>query len=157
MAVLATDLKLFKTTSNLGGAITATQATGGNVFDAFTGDETSAGITEYACVYVKNEAAQTALAAKVYVNSETSHAGVNATIGLGTSAINGSEQTVANKTTAPTGVTFSEANGAGSALTIGDIPAGQHKAVWVRMVVGAATAAKNAYTVQVGIDCDTAE
>ena len=157
MAVTPSDLGIFTTSSNLGGAITGTDASGSVVFDPFTGDETSAGITENACIYVKNSSGQTAIASKVYVNSETSHAGVNATIGLGTSAVNGTEQTIGSKTSSPSSVTFSEANGAGNALSIGDIPAGQHKAVWIRFAVGAGTAAKNAYTVQLGITCDTTE
>ena len=157
MAVTPSDLKLFKTSNNLGGAITATQASGGNVYDAFTGDETAAGTTEYACVYVQNDSAQTAFSVGVYVNSETSHAGANAAIGLGSSAVNGTEQTVANKNAAPAGVSFSEANGDANALSIGDIPAGHHKAVWIRMVIGAGTAAKNNYTIQIGIKADTGE
>lgn len=157
MPVLAADLRLLETTNNLGGS--SGSVTDGVVFDAFTGDETSAGTTVYACLFVHNNAAETAFAAKVWINSETVHAGTNATIGLGTSAkgSNPTEPTIGNETTAPTGVTFSESASEGAALSIGDLTAGQRKSVWLRLVIGAGTAAKNNYTVQIGIKADTGE
>jgi hypothetical protein len=79
----------------------------------------------------------------------------SAEIGLGSSAVNGTEQTVANESTAPGSVTFSTAAGEGNALTIGDIPAGQHKAIWVKRIVSAA-AAYNADSVVVKVQSDTA-
>jgi hypothetical protein len=157
MAVIASNLKLFKTVNGLGGGITATVVTPSNVLDAFTGDETTAGKTEYHCVYVKNEAAQTAFASKIFINSETAHPGVNATIGLGSSAISAQEQTIASETTAPGSVTFAEAASEGAALVIGDLTAGQTKAVWLRVVVGAGTTAKDAYSISVTIRVDTGE
>lgn len=157
MAVLATDLKFFLTADNLGGAITATQASAGNVFDAFNGDETSAGTTVYACLYAKNNAAQTAFAARVYINAETTHAGANVQIGLGSSAIDGEEQTIDDENTAPASVTFVEADGEANALSIGDLTAGQTKAIWLKFLIAPATAAKDAYTVQLGFRADTAE
>ena len=155
MAVLSTDLKFFKTTNNLGGAITGTEATGGNVWDAFTGDETSAGGTFYACVYADNGAAETAYAAKVWISSETNHTGVNVSIGLGASPINGTESPISDENDEPSGVSFSEAANEGAALPIGDLPAGQHKAVWLRIVIDPATAAVNNYTVQLSFKADT--
>lgn len=155
MAVLASDLIFVKTATNLGGAATSTQATGGNVFDAFTGSETSSGTTVYACIYAKNDAAETAFAAKVYVDSETAHPGANISIGLGTSAINGTEQTIANETTAPSGVTFSEADGSGNALAIGDMAAGATKAVWLRFNIDPSTAANNNYALGLALAADS--
>lgn len=158
MAVLSTDLKFYKTTNNLGGAITASESTGTDIFDAFTGDETTNGVAgEYACLYVKNESAQTALNARVHIDGETVHSGVNFTLGLGTSAVNGTEQTIANKDTAPAGVTFSEAQDLANALTIGDIPAGQHKAVWYRVTVTAGTLAKDNYQAPLKLTVDSGE
>jgi len=156
MAVLATDLKFFLSTVNYGGAITATQATGGNVFDAFTGSETSAGTTVYACVYAKNGSAQTAFATKVYVNSETAFGTVNATIALGNAAVSATETATADETTAPVpALTFVEATGEANGLLIGDLTAGQYKAVWIKLVVPAATTANNNYTIELGFYADT--
>lgn len=70
--------------------------------------------------------------------------------------MNGTEQTVANESTAPGSVTFSTAAGEGNALTIGDIPAGQHKAIWVKRIVGAGAAAYNADSVVIKVQGDTA-
>ena len=53
-------------------------------------------------------------------------------------------------------MTFSTAAGEGNALTIGDIPAGQHKAIWVKRIVGAGAAAYNADSVVIKVQGDTA-
>ena len=71
-------------------------------------------------------------------------------LGLGSSAVNGTEQTVANESTAPSGVTFSQPTTKGTGIALGTIPAGQHRAVWVRRTVAAAAAANNdTYTFRV--------
>ena len=44
----------------------------------------------------------------------------------------------------------------GNALTIGDIPAGQHKAIWVKRIVGSGAAAYNADSVVIKVQGDTA-
>lgn len=157
MAVLPADLELRLTTNNLGGAKLVTVSDGTDIWDAFTGQETTDGATEYACLYVHNDAAQTALAAKVNIEGETSHAGVNVSIGLGSSAVDGTEQTIADKNTAPAGVTFSEAEDLANALSIGDLATGAHKAIWLRIVIGAGTAAKNSYLAPIQITADTEE
>jgi hypothetical protein len=157
MPILTTDLKFKKTTSNLGGAITASVTNGSDIFDTFTGDETAAGTTEYACIYLDNDSALTATTARMHIDSETAHAGVNFTIGLGSSAINGTEQTIVNKNTAPAGVTFIEAADLAAAITLGDLPAGNHKAVWIKAVIAAATLAKDSYTVALKATVDSGE
>jgi hypothetical protein len=157
MPILTADLEFRKTTTNLGGAITAAVTDGSDIFDTFTGDETTAGVTEYACIYFYNDSGLLASNTRVHLDSETAHTGVNFTVGLGTSAINGTEQTIADKNTSPSTVTFIEAADLASAINLGDIPAGQHKAVWVRGVVDAGTLAKNAYTIATQITTDSAE
>lgn len=154
---MAATIAFYKTTNNLGGAITASTTDGSDIFDAFTGDETTTGTTEYACVYVKNTGDATAFNVRVNIEGETSHAGANAQIGLGSAAVNGSEQTVADKNTAPGSVTFAEAASLAAALTVGDIPAGQHKAVWVKFDISAGTLAKNSYSAPVQATFDTGE
>ncbi len=160
MALNATDLALFKAASNLGGAISATELTSGllgDVFDKFTGIETRDGITEYACLYVKNKGAEPAENVTVHIDSETSHGSVNATIGLGNSAVNGTETAIANKTTAPSSVTFVEATTEGAGLNIGTLAAGARKAIWIKLVVPAGTTAKNSYQFTPQINFDTGE
>jgi hypothetical protein len=74
---------------------------------------------------------------------------------VGTSAVNGTEQTIANETTAPTSVTFSAPSTAGTGLALGDIPAGQRRAIWLRRPVtpGAPNSASDTFTL--GYQCET--
>lgn len=125
--------------ASLGGAKSSTQvasATANNLFDAASSAETAAGDVEYRCVYVHNAHASLTLQnAKVWLNSNTPSADTTIDIGLGTAAVNATEQTVANESTAPSGVSFSAPAIEGAALSIGDIPAGQHKAIWLRRTI----------------------
>lgn len=166
MPIASTDIKEYKSTftansiTSLGGAITATEITTdtlNNLWDDVASTESSSGRTEYRCYYVKNtHGSLTYKNVEVYINSNTPSADSSVEIGLGTSAVNGTEQTVADETTAPVGVTFSTAAGSGNALVIGDIPAGEHKAIWVKRIISAAA---NAYTedeYEIAYDGDTA-
>jgi hypothetical protein len=145
----------------LGGAISTTtqitDATVANLFDNVSSAESSAGDTEYRCFYVKNSHGSLSLQnAVVYINSNTPSSDTSVEIALGTSAVNGTEQTIANESTAPTGTSFSTAAGSGNALSIGNIPAGQHKAIWVKRIVGSSAAAYNADNVVIRVAGDTA-
>ena len=146
--------------ASLGGIISTTQitdATIANLFDNVSGAEAAAGDTEYRCLYVKNNHGSLTLqGAEVWIETNTPSTDTSAEIGLGTSAVNGTEQTVADEQTAPTAVTFSTAAGQGNSLAIGDIPAGQHKAIWVKRVVNAAAAAFNSDSVVIRVQGDTA-
>lgn len=104
-----------------------------NLFDDVSGAEASASDVEYRCCYIYNANASsgTMYSLKVWIAANTPGFD-DVAIGLGTSAIGGTEQTVANENTAPTGVTFSTANSVVNALTIGDVAAGSHKAIWIR-------------------------
>jgi len=128
--------------ASLGGAKSSTSITDNtlhNLFDIVASSESSAGDTEYRCFYVhNNHGTLTLQSAKIWIDTNTP-AGDSVEIGLGTSAIGGTEQTIANENTAPTGVTFSTAAGEGNALSIGDIPAGSHKAIWIKRIVPAST------------------
>lgn len=158
MAIVAGDIDFHLSgatgtpATSLGGAIHATQitdATTHNLFDVVSSAETTAGDTEYRCLYVKNNHGTLTLqSAGIYINTQTPSADTSVEIALGTSAVNGIEQTVADESTAPTGVTWTALTGSGNALSIGDIPAGQHKAIWVKRIVSAAA---SAYTDDSGI------
>lgn len=137
-------------TASLGGAKSST-ASGSNIFDDVSSAEASAGDTEYRCVYVhNNHGTLTYLAPKIWIQSNTPSASTTVDIALGTSATNGIEQTVANENTAPTGVTWSAPTDFASGIALGDIPAGQHRAVWIRRTVTAgATVASDGFTLRV--------
>lgn len=168
MPIPVTAVKLFKTTGGLGGGITATEATSGisgNVFDAFSGAETAAGGTFYACLYIKNEdSTRTASTVEAFIDSETAHDGVNVSITKGTSAVNADEQTITDENTAPTGVTFADTDTtttgdatADVSVSLPDLAPNDTVAIWVRMVIDAATAAKTGYVANVKINFDSPE
>lgn len=123
------------------------------LFDTVTGAESAAGLTEYRCIYFHNASAQTAFGVVVWIPTNT--AGNRINIGLGTSALNAQEQgPLATEATAPSGVTFVAAATQGAGISLGDVPAGQHRAIWIRRTVGAGTAAVNdSFTLRA--NCDT--
>jgi hypothetical protein len=133
--------------ASLGGAKSSTALTDNtthNLWDVVSSAESSAGDTEYRCIYVHNAHGSLTLQnAKVWISTNTPSADTAIRIALGTSAVNGTEQTIANESTAPTGVTWSTAANEGAALSIGNIPSGQHKAIWIERVITAAASAAN--------------
>lgn len=133
--------------ASLGGAKSSTAVPSG-LFDDVTSAESSAGDTEYRCFYVHNNHGTLSLQnAVVWISSNTT--GNRIAIGVGSAAINGTEQTVADEQTAPTSVTFSQPANKGAGLSLGSIPAGQHKAVWIRRTIAASTSASNdTYTIR---------
>lgn len=163
MAIVAGDI-LFRLSGgaansnpnlSLGGAISSTAA-GTNIFDNVSSAEASSGDTEYRCIYVKNNhGTLTLTTAKIYISNPNgsggAYAGDTITVGAGTSAVGGTEQDVTTfspigtEGTAPVGVSFSAAASTGTAVSLGDITAGSHKAVWIKREIGAgATAFSNA-------------
>ena len=100
---------------------------------------------------------QSAVAGQVaaQVAGSSQYGGADLCNNVGSAAVNATEQTVANESTAPSGVAFTQPATKGAAIALGSIPAGQHRAVWVRRVVAPASAASNdTYTLRV--ECDTA-
>lgn len=88
------------------------------------------------------------------VIADASNGCTGVSVTTGGSAVNCTEQTVANENTAPSGVTFSQPSNLAGGLSIGDVPAGQHKAIWVRRTVNAAAAvASDSFALRV--QCDT--
>ena len=148
MAIVSTDIQYrlsggasnSDTALSLGGVKSSTAAS--NYFDDVSSTEASAGDTEYRCVYVHNNHGTLSLiGAKVFIQTNTPSSDTDIAIGLGSSAINGTEQTVADESTAPSGVSFSAPTTFAGGLAIGDLAAGAHKAVWVRRTVNAGAAA----------------
>ena len=144
--------------ASLGGAKSSNAMSGSvdALFDFTSGAESAAGDVEYRCVYLNNEnGTDTMLGPVVWISSNTPLAGTALAIGVGTSAVNGTEQTVANESTAPAGVTFSEPASAGSGLALGDLPPGQHKAIWLRRTVTAGSGSSANDTWSLGYQCET--
>jgi hypothetical protein len=166
MAIVAGDIdfRLSGGSSNsdvnasLGGVKSSTEVTtnvAANLFDHVSGTESAAGDTEYRCIYFHNShGSLTAQNSKVYITSNTPGAGDQIAIGKGSAAINATEQTVADESTAPSSVTFTEPTDYAGGISLGNIPAGQHQSIWVRRIVAAAAAAvdDNVATLQIGVD-----
>jgi hypothetical protein len=143
--------------ASLGGAksANAASATVDLLFDQVASAEAAAGDVEYRCVYLHNaNATSSMLSAVVWVSANTPSSSTTLSIGVGTAAVNGTEQTVADETTASAGVTFSEPASQGAGLALGDIPAGQHKAIWLRRTVTAAAGATANDTWSLGYAAD---
>lgn len=168
MAILSTDIiyRLSGGAANsdpnasLGGAKSSTALTDNvlnNLWDDVSGDEGSPGDTEYRCIYIHNNHGSLILTQpKVWVSSDTTSANDEVDIGLGSSAVNGTEQTVANESTAPTAVTFSHPTTKATGIALGDIPAGQHRALWLKRVVGASAAAIDNNAFNISVEGDSA-
>jgi hypothetical protein len=146
--------------ASIGGAKSSTAITTGvanNLFDNVSGDEAAAGDVEYRCVYIHNaNASLTWENVVVWISANTPSTSTTIDIGLGAAAVNATETAVANESTAPAGVTFSAPTTKGAGLSIGNIPAGQAKAVWLRRTVEAGAAAINNDNVVLQAEGDSA-
>lgn len=143
----------------LGGAKSSVAVGSGvdNLFDQVSGAESAAGDTEYRCFYIHNAHATLDMQVSVvWIQSNTPSAWSTVRIALGTSAVNGTEQTITNESTAPSGVSWSTAENEGAALSIGTIPAGQHKAIWVERAITAGASAYSDDQCMIRVKCDTA-
>lgn len=157
MAIISTDIqyRLSGGAANsdpllsLGGAKSSVAAS--NYFDDVSSAEAAAGDVEYRCIYVhNNHGSLTLQGAKIWIQTQTPSGDTDVAIGLGTSAVNGTETAVGGESTAPGGVAFTQPSSFAGGLTIGDIPFGQHKAVWVRRTVNASAAAfSDSFTLRV--------
>lgn len=145
----------------LGGArSTTTQITSAslhNLFDIVNSTEANDGDTEYRCFYIVNAHGSLTLQnAKIWISTDGTGADTDVAIALAGEGVNGTAETVANESTAPVGETFTTPTTEGGALSIGNIPAGQHQAVWVRRTVNALSSAASGLNVVFTVKGDTA-
>jgi len=146
--------------ASIGGA-KSTQAGGvitNKLFDDVSPTEASTGDTEYRCFYVvNNHSTLTARDVKIWIPVNTP-AQDEIDIAIGESAVNSTEQgPLTNENTAPgLGVTFVVANSEASAINLGILPAGQHRAVWLRRIVPINTNfyPNNTYSIQLSLTSD---
>lgn len=128
----------------LGGAMAATEivdATVHNLFDLVAAAEAAAGDVEYRCFYFENtHGTLTWEDVEVYIDSNTASADTDVAIGLDPAGVGGTATTIANESTAPAGVSFTQPS-SGSPLAVGDVAPGTAFAVWVRRTVSAGAAA----------------
>jgi hypothetical protein len=139
--------------TSLGDQISTSAWAGGaanDLFDDISGAENAAATVDYRCIFVHNSNALNALQnAVVYLSAEVAGGAsiAIATDNIAASAItSGSPQAaaIANETTAPSGVSaFSSPTTAGAGLSLGNIPASQCKAFWVRRTASNSSALSN--------------
>lgn len=167
MAIISTDLHLRLSggganadpNASLGGAKSSVELVYGTplhiLFDQVSSAESAAGDDEYRCIYIHNaHATLTAQNTVVLINTDTVNAESDIRIALGTSAIDGTEQTIADEDTAPIGVTWETT--AGVELAIGDLTPGQHKAIWIHRNISVDASAINNDSFTLEVKCDTA-
>lgn len=153
MAITATDIE-FRLSGgaansdpllSLGGAKSSVAVTSGTLMSTVTGAQASAGRTRYRGIYLHNNHGTLAYQSSgVWIGTDTPSADTDADVALALEAVNVTMATIATETTAPTSVTFTNAaTSQGTMLSIGDIPAGQHKGIWVKNVINAGAAPVN--------------
>lgn len=101
------------------------------VFDDVTKDEAYAGLTDHRCLYIANTGASTAYAVKITLQTDTP--------GVDTLTIRGPANAVNTAETVNSSGPGGTYYGAGTEVTIGDIPAGQYWGFWVKRTVAALT------------------
>jgi len=133
--VNGTDLGLYQTTNSLGGARLTTKVLTGikhNLIQRVTYSESIASVDKYYCVYIRNDnATKPILNTTAFIEIPSPKQSDHFKIGKGTAAVNGTEQTIANINTAPTGVTFFDADVFNNGIFIGKLNALEHKAIWI--------------------------
>ena len=149
--------------ASLGKYISTTEISGtalNNLFDDISGDENAASEAEYRCIFIHNAHASLTLQSPVvWIQSEVA-GGAAVAISVDTtaaSAIGSSSaqaKEVADENTAPSSQTFSSPTTKGAGLSLGDIPAGSCRAVWIRRTA-ANSAAANADGVTLRVEGDT--
>jgi len=144
--------------ASLGGArSTSTQVTADALFDDVSGAEASAGHTDYRCIYVRNEDADTLSDCFVWIYSNTASEDTAITIGLDLAGKNGTADTIATETTAPDpAVTFSAAATKGGGLNVGDLAQNDYYAFWIKRVVSESASAVTGDTYTLKIEGDSA-
>lgn len=168
MPILIADIKFFLSggasnsdvDASLGGVVSSVEVTTSslhNLFDSVKGSEALAGDTEYRCLYAKNtHGSLTLQTAVAWIESNTPSASTTIDIGLGTSAVSATEQTIANESAAPVGVTFTAPTTVGTGLAIGNLTAADTMAIWIRRTVSAAAPALATDTAELAVGGDTA-
>lgn len=126
-----------------------------NIFDRVSGDESAAGDVEYRILYIHNN--HSSLAAqnvKVWLHSNPLN-----DIDLGfKEAVNATAGSIADEDTAPSGVSWSTAPTSSSKVDVAtSIPAGQHRALYLRRTIAAGTAADDDAEFEVRVQIDTSE
>ncbi len=145
---------------SLGGVMSTTQvvtATLHNLFDQVSGDEASAGDTEYRAIYLLNDhATLTWQNVFLWISTESGSTDSQLDLALAGEGLNTAMETVADESTAPVGETFTHITTKATGLSMGNIPATQFFGFWIRRVIGVAAAAFDTDTAILTTEGETA-
>lgn len=128
---------------------TIADATLNALFDDISGAENAASTVDYRCIFIHNSNAANAYQNVVAWLSAEVAGGASIAIGVDTTAASaiGSASaqavTIASETTAPAGITFSSPTTSGAGISLGTIPSGQCRAIWVRRTAANSAALSN--------------
>lgn len=129
-----------------------------DIFDLVSGAQRQAGYVDYRAIYVRNEhATQTAYNAALWISTDNTEIDV----ALATEAVSVAiANTIATEETAPTlawlsGGAWSHPTTEGAALSIGDIPAGGYKGIWIRRTIPAGSSSIPSDTVGLSVSFDS--
>ena len=143
--------------ASLGGAISSTEVTADALFDDVSGDEASAGHTDYRCIYIRNEDADTLSNAKLWIQSNTASADTAITVGLDLAGVSATADTIADENTAPDpAVTFVTAVDKANGLSVGNLAQNAYYGIWLKRVVNSSAAAVTGDTFTLKIEGDSA-
>lgn len=123
--------------ASIGGAESAVEV-GAGLFDAVSNPERTSGLVDYRLVYVHNDdVADGSVVAYIQTQLES---GREIAIGAPTQAAGATVTAIANDQTAPASVTFSAPTTSGTGVSLGTIPAGSFRGLWLRRTVNSGTA-----------------
>lgn len=141
--------------NSLGKYVSTTQWTGGTINDLFpdlSGAANAAGQVEYLCVFLHNgNSANTYANPVIYISAEAA-GGASIAIAVDSTAASAlgsatAQALTAASSTAPgssvTSLAYSSPTTPGTGLSLGNIPSGQVKAIWVRRTATNSTALSN--------------
>jgi len=135
----STNLKIYKTTNNLGGAITATEVISSTPLNLFTNvprNEQVIGEDYYACVWLKNTHGSEKMASfKWWLSSKSFPHDTEIKWGFDPNLT--TPQTIADKYTAPTGVTWRSVETVSTSFNNGDLDPGESIPIWLWLHVSA--------------------
>lgn len=139
---------------SIGGAASSSEIVSNvleNLFNEVSLNEREAGLVDYRCFYIlNNHATDSLLLTALFIQSNTESPDTTVELGLGPAGVNGEAQVIADRLTAPVGVTFLDYPSSGSGLSIGTLLAGDFVSVWVRRTVSAlaSTPAEDPFTLR---------
>tara|TARA_R110000803_G_scaffold20169_1_gene52160 strand:+ start:187 stop:714 length:528 start_codon:yes stop_codon:yes gene_type:complete len=174
MAITSSNIKFYLSggisnadvNASIGGAISSTEVTDNslhNLFDKTLGTESTAGDTEYRCIYVKNTHGSLELElAKIWISTNTTSPANVIAIALAGEGKGGTAETLSpdNEDTPPSGETFSQPTAYSTGLSLDGVGTGLgfgiSYPIWIRRTIAAGATAVDNVTFVLSVQGDTA-